>query len=280
MVFNSCRPSISLETRDEKASTYLTTGKEGSRLFLHSSEKNIHLKSNAHYTNDGKCGAYLGPNKTLWKEFMCHDLGADTSANPFKPSAAIHGAKYQWGALTGEKGRYVSQKKDQDPKSFNALPGWILYDANKPNGNGKPDGSWNRGTEDNPKKTDQDPCPSGFRVPTRKEWKMLLTNNPQKALGEWGYLDENLNSYAAAVQFGDNLVLPGAGIRFASRNWDDVLIKGKSIYRGSQGMYYTSTDNQYEHASGAWVFIFNSSNGTTELSSHRVDGYSVRCIEE
>ncbi len=63
--------------------------------------------------NVSRCGAYLGPNNTLWKEFMCHNLGADLSADPFTPAAAAHGAKYQWGVKTGETGRYISQDDDQ-----------------------------------------------------------------------------------------------------------------------------------------------------------------------
>ncbi|SIR03763.1 hypothetical protein SAMN05880574_1631, partial [Chryseobacterium sp. RU37D] len=43
-----------------------------------------------------KCGAYIAPGQ--WKDFMCHNLGADVSADPFTPSASIQGAKYQWGA--------------------------------------------------------------------------------------------------------------------------------------------------------------------------------------
>lgn len=55
--------------------------------------------------NMSKCGAYIGPNTNPanFKEFMCHNLGANTNADPFIPAAAVHGAKYQWGAQTGEK---------------------------------------------------------------------------------------------------------------------------------------------------------------------------------
>ena len=70
-----------------------------------------------------KCGAYLGPNNTQWKEFMCQNLGATEGIAPFSPEAGNHGAKYQWGAQTEETGRYISQADDQN----NSGNFWLEY---------------------------------------------------------------------------------------------------------------------------------------------------------
>ena len=46
---------------------------------------------------------------------------------------------------------------------------------------------WNSGTEDSPKKTQNDPCPLGWRVPTRSELSSLLTNHSQVLYKEGVY---------------------------------------------------------------------------------------------
>jgi hypothetical protein len=39
------------------------------------------------------CGAYVAAG--VWKQFMCHNLGADASLDPFTPVQGIHGNLYQ-----------------------------------------------------------------------------------------------------------------------------------------------------------------------------------------
>lgn len=56
---------------------------------------------------------------------MCQNLGATEGVDPFSPEAGNHGAKYQWGAKTGEVGRYVSQADDQSKDGD--ISGWENY---------------------------------------------------------------------------------------------------------------------------------------------------------
>jgi len=78
-----------------------------------------------------RCGAYLGPNKTNWRQFMCHNLLRDPFIpiydkdfftprfeDPFTPSADIHGNKYQWGYKIP-----IIKQKDDVYKS-GPVPGW------------------------------------------------------------------------------------------------------------------------------------------------------------
>jgi len=135
-----------------------------------------------------RCGAYLGPNKTNWRQFMCHNLGANYNLDPFVPSANIHGDKYQWGYKTP----YIKQKDDVY-KTGNVI-GWNRVE--KPN-------TWNNGIDD--------PCPGGYRVPSKEEWDAVLKYNSRIRIGTWsGNLGKNAN---AGIKFGENLMLPTAGAR-------------------------------------------------------------------
>jgi len=82
------------------------------------------------------CGGYLGPNKTNFREFMCHNLGDGYSgiwADKFM------GNMYSWG-----RKQVVFKQEDNDYERGNV---------------------WTEA---------ENPCPSGFRVPTLPEWQNLL----------------------------------------------------------------------------------------------------------
>ncbi|MDV3547004.1 hypothetical protein CMU66_13925 [Elizabethkingia anophelis] len=203
-----------------------------------------------------KCGAYIGPNTdpANFKEFMCYNLGADTSVNAFTPSAAIHGAKYQWGAQTGEAGRYISQANDQS--SGGSISGW--------NSTPNPNGSWS-----DTSKTSNDPCPSGYRVPTQQQWQAVIDYNNVERIGSWA---EDENNYTTALYFINpsnirTLMLPTAGYR------DDTV--GSLYYRGYNGFYWSSSVG----TSNAYYLNFIRS-AMYVGSSSRPSGLSVRCVAE
>lgn len=193
-----------------------------------------------------RCGAYVAAG--VWKDFMCHNLGADTSANPYTPSAAIHGAKYQWGAQTGEAGRYVSQANDQSSASTS---GWITTP--------KANGSWSDAV-----KTANDPCPDGYRVPTMAQWNGLINNNTIVYIGtNWAGSPTN---YANGIKVGSSLFLPATGNRLVN--------SGQLFDRGLSGDYWSSTEGTSVNANSLDAFF-----GETKVyQSGRTYGFAVRCI--
>jgi uncharacterized protein (TIGR02145 family) len=196
------------------------------------------------------CSAKI--SATEIKNFMCYNLGAaNTSADPFTPGWEINGGYWQWGraaqAAAGPTGPGAGQANGD------AITGWNTTNA--------ANGSWADGS-----KTVYDPCPSGFRVPTRSQWLGLIDNNTQTNVGTFS---SSATNYSAGRKFGDNLMLPAAGYR---NSYD-----GELYYRGYLGYYWSRTgDGSFR----AWYLGFDVINGAYTISDSRTYGHSVRCIAE
>lgn len=216
---------------------------------------------------NGDCGAYIAPG--VWKQFMCHNLGAVTTADPFVPSWELIGNYYQWGRNPSCFGRDGVDGANPcispvygaagpwggTTASDNAgvITGWSITAA--------PDGAW---IDDN--KTANDPCPVGFRVPTASQLGALADNmlNPRTPVGTWNISNTN---YSSGNRFGESLFMPAAG----TRNSGD----GSLYDRGSLGRYWSSTES-----SSYAQFLFFVSNHVSLYTADRPDGFSLRCIAE
>lgn len=205
-----------------------------------------------------KCGAYLGPNNTQWKEFMCQNLGATEGINPFSPEAGNHGAKYQWGYkpinVNSSDDRYYTQTDDQ--ANNGAIVGW--------NQTGMSDDSWS-----DISKTVNDPCPDNFRVPTSAQWEAVVAYNTASQIGSWNPSDSN---FGGMVRLGDHLYLPTAGYRRADS-------AGEIDTRGGLISYWSSTISSFSDY--AYVLSWYYSGGIQgKSSSSKINGLSIRCISK
>lgn len=204
------------------------------------------------------CGAYVAAG--VRKRFMCHNLGAaNFSADPFTPSWEIIGAYWQWGTLAaaapGPTGTGGSIPNDGTPETWTPQgdPWNTVIDPNN---------VWIENA-----KSPTDPCPEGYRVPTKTELMGVIdpTLNPQTVIGS-SWTAGPLN-YSNGVKFGNDLFLPAAG----SRNTGT----GASIGRGLFAVYWSSTSIGLPTSGEIIYFEETTSYPST---NDRKTGTSVRCI--
>lgn len=197
--------------------------------------------------------------------WMSHNLGADTSLDPDQsPSVrALIGNYYQFGRPT-----VVATSNTGN----GAISGW--------NTSAAPDGSWNSGTESNPLKSSNDPCPSGFRIPTRQEFQDLIDNSNASNIGTWTS-NSSANTIGAAKVLTSKadpsvkLTFPAAGYRNASQ--------GTLYWRGGSGLYWTisvSGNNLTRFSTQQNNVGISTGNGNQPNNLSKTTGFPLRCISE
>lgn len=196
-------------------------------------------------------------NATDYKNFQCFNLGAaNTNTDPFTPGWQINGGYWQWGRAAQAAPGPVGPEYDYSNSWY--VDGWNTSSAQ--------DSSWKDGT-----KTVNDPCPSGYRLPTKTEYEGLYTFNTMTVIGsDWNNAATNYNT---GRKFGDYLMLPGAGYR----TYDSGYLGA----RGVRGDYWCSTENSgtYDSYKLGWELIFDNNNIFINWG-FRIYGFSVRCVEE
>ena len=213
----------------------------------------VQLKLTASIKDCACCGAYVAAG--VYKVFMCHNLGADTSLNPNIPVDGINGNMYQWG-----RAAVVATAST----TASSIAGWNTTSA--------PNGAWLDAT-----KTANDPCPAGYRVPTNAQWAGVLANNVVSRTGSWAntslILPYNSSNVGSAIHWGPNastktLTLPAAGCRSNTA--------GTLTNRGYVGYYWSSTET------GPNADYLNFISGSVNAGSNytRPSGLSVRCVSE
>lgn len=211
------------------------------------------------------------------------NLGYDADDYPY-------GLLYQWGRKHGQsydESYYTavntpfdgpaatvnSYTEDADRKQFfqNASSpyDWVTF-ANSDAG------LWNSGTEEVPVKTSNDPCPTGWRVPTVSElaslnssssiWKAADPANPDGLSGRWFGAN---SATASASDPKGCLFLPASGSR-----GNDGTASGSATLGG----YWSSSTS----GTSACHLNFDSTGSTCGSAgiSYRANGLSIRCVRQ
>ncbi|NDV47054.1 hypothetical protein D0T49_08345 [Paludibacter sp. 221] len=191
------------------------------------------------------CGANIDSG---WLTFMCHNLGADETLDPFTPAQKLHGNKYRFGVAT------PSYTMLLDQTNSSSISGW---GANSTSAYPfQETGNW---SETN------NPCPEGWRLPTQSEWQQVI-NPANNAIRREGVWNENATNYTSGIYFGEGLFLPTTGYRYT--------INGRLYYRGINGLYWSSTQS----GSNAYSLNIGSTSLSVGNSTHRAMGVAVRCV--
>ena len=234
------------------------------------------LKLTAKIKDCACCTAKI--SASVSKEFLCHNLGANTSLDPHDMAQTnawgLNGAYVQWGRrgpnTTGQS--TVDWQTASNTINFAAAPtGSTAVTANDAviAGWDPTNAANNAWRTAGGAKTAADPCPSGYRVPTQAEWAGVDANNTRTRSLPWTLSNTNYN---AAVHYGPDastklLTLPVAGYR---------LTTGALTRRGNGAYYWSSTEN----TTNAFVIGFDVTAVYTSLDFTRNLGASIRCIAE
>lgn len=119
-------------------------------------------------------------------------------------------------------------------------------------------------------KTAYDPCPEGWRVPTKDELELLKSNRSswtQDSNGHWGYYFSGEYTY---IEGAPRIFLPAAGYRTTVGNAEE---------RNETGLYWSSTP--YDERSYRLLIRKNSiiNIPVSIEDGYRANGVSVRCVQ-
>lgn len=272
VVWNSSSPSVAdvdqngLVTAFSSGSTVITAVADGvsSECLVSVSEPLSYSDYVDEYGIDHGKGIAIG--MTIWAPVNC-----GYKAESGSMSGYAYGKFYQWGRKYGQGDGFLDeneldyvaggisleegQSSDYENTFFYGQSDWLLDS----------DGSlWNLGTEDEPIKTQYDPCPDGWRVPTKAELTDLLQNKSELVvndIGQFGIWYSGFSSYADDVP---RVFLPAAGSIS-----DDGWHRGRS----SDGHYWSST------ATGKYAYCLDYTSRDACGYIRRAFGLSVRCVQ-
>ena len=198
----------------------------------------------------------------------------------YHPELYPYGKLYQWGRKYGQGyGRpfwnNIYKNIDSDSKNAKVVPGPVLAEDGNSAENSKyfystrynnwcfneDSNIWNDGTANIPIKSEYDPCPTGWRVPTSTEVNELF-----ELSHKWTNY-QNQNGMLFSNEDGVNVFLPAAGSR---RKF------GKACGRSGFGHYWTSN---FSSISSPDYFSFTSDN-IRMGADYKAEGKSVRCVRE
>jgi uncharacterized protein (TIGR02145 family) len=187
---------------------------------------------------DCVCGCPAKVSASQWLTFQCHNLGGQDIYAGTTVGREHHGDWYRFGAKTAS----IYNTPAHDTNNTWDIPAFESGSAD-----------WS---------ATNNPCPSGYRLPTNDQWAAVLSNNTQSTQGTW-----SSGSFNAVRKFGDYLYLPAAGYRYYST--------GALSSRGTGGYYWSSSAT----GTNGRTMLFTSGYVDTGYT-YRDSGFSCRCVLE
>ncbi|MCK9452138.1 MAG: DUF1566 domain-containing protein [Bacteroidales bacterium] len=235
------------------ANAYYWSSTEGGGTPAAAYVQNFSNGNQSNFTKDGSTlyvravrALTLSVTSLTGKTWMDRNLGASRVASS-SDDVFAYGDLYQWGRAADGHQIRTSATTSAQSSSDNPghgdfiIPGSSPYDWRSP----KNDNLWQGVNGIN------NPCPSGYRLPTAAEWQAEILS--------WSSADAN-------GAFTSPLILPATGVR----NYSD----GSLEYVGSSGNYWSATVN------GTSTRHLNFGSGAFLSSWSRAAGFSVRCIKD
>ncbi|MFZ4861307.1 FISUMP domain-containing protein [Sphingobacterium sp. Mn56C] len=143
---------------------------------------------------------------------------------------------------------------------------------------------WSTGTEEKPVKSKNDPCPTGYRVPTNTEFKALMANTLITNYGDIKSDPKNFNAGRLLVSKAKNeikLFFPLQGLLGIESGEKDAPCAIAS--RGLLGYYWTSTLSNGDKVKVNWIRFSGNDHARFEsvnLTDLSKDALNIRCIAE
>jgi plastocyanin len=224
-----------------------------------------------------------------WLTFMCHNLGADESLDPFTyvvgnadGSGGTLGWLFQWGRRAD--GHQKRNSGTTTTLSSSDTPGHtsFILNLNSPYDwrvGGSNPSRWGDGTNNlNQTKATNDPCPEGWKVPSIKQWASIFTGSTAVDL----LTNATANTWKwnkSGVLVGSELFLPATQGRLP---WNGEVGTGDRM-----GRYWVSDPMSAGWARcAAWNWMgtlesqirFAAGEGAGDMSAG--EGSTVRCVSE
>jgi uncharacterized protein (TIGR02145 family) len=197
---------------------------------------------------DGTCVCPAKVSATEWLNFMCHNLGAtyDIISSSQIATRAHHGDWYRFGSAVASLTNVAANDGYNNSAEWSTKPVFSLSSDWPAIG---ADGVGN-------------PCPAGWRLPTRTEYERVKNNNTWTTGSGW-------RTFNAVRQVNDYLYLPAAGCRDPNN--------GNLSSRGGIGYYWSSSvGSNSDHGRNLY---FNSNSQLVD-NVYRRGGCSVRCVAD
>ena len=196
-------------------------------------------------------------------------------------NCGYHQTNYKYGKLF-QWGRKYGQGHDRDATTPQLIKGKVSDTEGNLNSNAnkyyyyyqdwvtnRDDELWNSGTESCPVKTVSDPCPEGWRVPTRTELNALAQNHSYWTVNDADQVGYWLSGEKTYTEDVPQVFFPAAGYR--------GYLEGLTGGRGDVGYYWSSTISNYN---SAYHFFMNKYDSDAGGNQPRADAFPVRCVQE